>query len=185
MRALQLLVGTSALALAGLAAQASEFTPLLRVTQATWPGKNHLGVVCNYAESRDQIQALREAAGPEATITVVDARGEQHLASARVILLDRHADFLVLLPRGGAFREGTIGSTRLVRALASNGLPSIGTTPAAIQQGAVFAVGERTGWNLLVSNHLVGTITVVLPQKGQAFRGGVGMATLDLVGMGD
>jgi predicted nuclease with RNAse H fold len=184
MRTIQQFLGTSALALIGLGAQASEFTPLLSVTQATWPGKNHIGVVCNYADSKEQIQSLCDAAGSDATVTVVDARHERHLSSARNILLQRKADYLVLMPKGGVFREGGFQATRLVRTLASSGIPSIGTTPKALQQGAVFAVGEQTGWTLLVNDNLVGTISVVLPQKGQVFKGGgAGQATLTLVGM--
>jgi len=186
MRAVHQLLGTSALVLIGVAAQASEFAPLLAVTQATWPGKNHIGVVCNYPDSKDQIQSLREAAGPDATITVVDARIERHLAPARIALLDRKADFLVLMPKGGIFREGTFDSTRLVRSLASSGVPSLGTTPRALAQGALFAVGEATGWALLVNDRPVGTITVVMPEKGQVFKGGgAGLATLEVVGMTD
>lgn len=187
MRSVHHLLGTSALALIGLAAQASEFTPLLSVTQATWPGKNRIGVVCNYAGSKDQIESLRVAAGSGSTITVVDAQSERHFAPARAILMDRKADYLVLLPNAGAFHEGSFEATRLVRAMATSGIPSLGTTPASIRQGAAFAVGEKTGWELMVTDRLVGTITVELPQKGQSFKGGggAGLATLEVVGMKD
>lgn len=187
MRTVHHLLGTSALALIGLAAQASEFTPLLSVTQATWPGKNHIGVVCNYAGSKDQIESLRVAAGPGSTITVVDAQSERHLAPARNILLSRKTDYLVLMPNAGAFSEGSFEATKLVRSMASSGIPSLGTTPTSIRQGAAFAVGEKTGWELMVTDRLVGTITVELPQKGQTFKGGggAGLATLDVIGMTD
>jgi predicted nuclease with RNAse H fold len=187
MRTVNHLIGTSALALAGMAAQASEFTPLLSVSQATWPGKNRIGVVCKYADSQKEIQALREAASEDATITVVDARSESQPGQVRGILLQRKVDYLVLMPTGRVFREGTVGSTVLVRSLANAGVPSIGTTPRAIAQGAVFAVGEKTGWNLLVSDRPVGTISVVLPQKGQVFMGGggAGLATLEVVGLAE
>lgn len=187
MHTLKNLLGTSALALVGLAAQASEFTPLLTVTQATWPGRNHIGVVCNYAESRDQIESLRQAAGSGSTITVVDARRESQLSGARAALVDRKADYLVLLPKGGIFREGNFWSTKLVRNLAMYGVPSIGTTSKALQQGAVFAVGEGTGWTLQVSDRPVGTISVELPQRGQVFKGGGSsdLATLSIVDLKD
>lgn len=186
MRTVHHLLGTTVLALSGLAVQASEFTPLLSVAQATWPDKTRIGVVCNYASSKAQIESLRAAAGPGATITVVDAQLERHLAPARSILLDRKADYLVLMPRAGAFREGSFESTRLVRSMAVSGIPSIGTTPASLKQGAVFALGEKTAWQLQVTDRLVGTITVELPQKGQVFSGGgTGLATLEVVGMAD
>ena len=185
MRTMHRLLGTTVLALSGLAVQASEFTPLLEVTRATWPEKSRIGVVCNYASNKEQIQSLREAAGSGTTITVVDAYTGSQLGAARNILLDRMADYVVLLPKGSAFREGSFEATRLVHFMASSGIPSVGTTPVSIAQGAVFAVGEQTGWKVLVSDHLVGSITVILPEKGQVFKGGggTGMATLEIVGM--
>lgn len=187
MRTLSHLLGSTALTLAGLAAQASEFTPLLSVTHSTWPGKNHIGVVCDYSASKDQIEALREAAGAGSTITVVDARRENQLPGARAALIDRKADYLVLLPKAGIFSEGHFYSTKLVRSLAMNGVPTIGTSPRAIKQGAVFAVGEGTGWTLQVNDRPVGTISVELPQKGQIFKAGGGgdLATMSLVELKD
>jgi hypothetical protein len=187
MRAVHHLLGTSALALVGLAAPASEFDPLISAASATWPGKNHIGVVCHYANNKEQIESLREAAGAGSTITVVNAKSELQSASAKAILLNRKADYLVLLPNGGVFCEGSFLGTKLVRSMASSGVPSVGTTSRSIRQGAAFAVGEETGWTLLVNEHLVGTITVELPQKGQVFKGGggAGLATLDVVSLAE
>ncbi len=187
MRTLPHFLGTAAIALAGMAVQASEFTPLLSVTQATWPGRNHIGVVCDYAVSKDHIEGLRQAAGAGSKITVVDARRESQLPGARAALVDRQADYLVLLPSGGIYSEGNFWSTRLVRSLAMSGIPSIGTSTRSLKQGAVFAVGEGTGWTLQVTDRLVGTISVELPQKGQVFRGGgsTELATLSIVELKD
>lgn len=118
---------------------------------------------------------------------MVDARRENQLPGARAALVDRKADYLVLLPKAGLFSEGYFWSTKLVRSLAMAGMPSIGTTPKSINQGAVFAVGEGTGWVLQVSDRLVGTISVELPQRGQVFKGGGGsdLATLNIVDLND
>lgn len=165
-------LGALALALAGCTAQASEFQALLDVTRTTWPDKHHIGVVCKYRDQADRIEALRQIAGDGTVITVVDVRGERDLMAASNLLAARSADYLLLMPGGDFFREGSFWSTGLVRALATRGIPSVGTTPMAIAQGAVFAVGERTGYNVLVSDRPIGTIDVILPQRGQAIRGG-------------
>lgn len=181
------ILGAVALCLAGTVAQASEFKPLLEVAQATWPDKHHIGVVCSYRDQAARIEALRQAAGAGTLITVVDARGERDLVPAGNILVARKADYLMLMPGGGAYREGGFLSTGLVRTLASRGVPSVGTSPAAIAQGAVFAVGEKTGFNLLVNERPIGSIDVILPQRGQVYRagGGLGEATLNIVSVAD
>ncbi|MBI4914169.1 MAG: hypothetical protein HY823_15685 [Acidobacteria bacterium] len=161
------LLGTLTLSLVGLAAQASDFDSLLGVARGTWPESRHLAVVCNYEEGKEQIQALAEAAGSGSHITVVDARSPFHLPGARMILQDRRPDYLVLLPKGRAFRAGSPESTKLVRDMAYRGIPSVGTTPVAIQQGAVFAVGPDTGNEVLVTDRLRGTVSVLLPARGQ------------------
>ncbi len=48
-------------------------------------------------------------------------------------------------------------------------------------------MGEGTGWTLQVTDRLVGTISVELPQKGQVFRGGgsTELATLSIVELKD
>ena len=44
-------------------------------------------------------------------------------------------------------------------------MPSVGTSPAALLQGAVFSIGARTGNLLLVTDKLQGTVSVVLPSR--------------------
>ena len=153
------------LSLAPLAAQDAEFTSVLSVARTTWPAMQHIGVVCNYGESRAQIDALAASATPGSLITVVDARYATQVGSAQAILAERNADFLVLLPRDPIFREGSFVSTQLVYGLARRGMPSVGTSPTALLQGAVFSIGARTGNQLLVTDKLQGTVSVVLPNR--------------------
>ena len=69
--------------------------------------------------------------------------------------------------------------------LAYKGIPTIATTPKAIAQGAVFAIGEATGMNLLVTDKLIGTVGVILPQRANFVNSmsnyGKGMATVSVV----
>ncbi|MBK8725468.1 MAG: hypothetical protein IPL96_05280 [Holophagaceae bacterium] len=99
----------------------------------------------------------------------MDARSATHVFSAEAILANRQADFLVLLPRDPIFHEGSFVATQLVRDLALKGMPSVGTSAAALQQGAVFSIGAGTGNQLLVTNRLRGTVSVVLPNRAVAF----------------
>ena len=65
-------LSVAALALAGLALSAEDFQPLMKATQATWPEKRHIGVICNYQANQSQVWALAKAAGEGAHITVVE-----------------------------------------------------------------------------------------------------------------
>ncbi len=52
-----------------------------------------------------------------------------------------------------------------MRGLARKGMPSVGTTLAALEQGAVFSIGAGTGNQLRVTERLRGTVSVVLPSR--------------------
>lgn len=158
------------LGLAPLAAGSPDFNPLMAVARTTWPEKQHLAVVGNYAAIREDVQALAAAAAPGSRITVVDARTVSSLPAALQILDQRKADFLVMMPRDPIFFEGGVQGTSLVRGLARLGMPSVGTAPVAVRQGAVFAIGARTGGELLVTERLQGTVSVILPSRQAALR---------------
>jgi hypothetical protein len=153
------------LSLAPLGAQSGDFQAVMEVAKTTWPYKHHLGVVCNYEASKDQIADLAGSAASGSLITVVDTRSASSLNGALQVLNARGADYLVMLPRDPIFFEGGFPATQLVHGLARKGVPSVGTTPLALQQGAVFAIGERTGNQLLVTDRLQGTVSVILPTR--------------------
>ena len=161
-------LGATAIALAGLALSAEDFQPLMKVTQATWPTRQHIGVICNYRTNEQQVWALAKAAGAGALITVVDARLAEEAGVAANLLADRKADYLVLMPQDANFRDGAFGATIVVSQLARRGVPAIGTSARALKQGAVFSLGDRTEGQLLVTDRLIGTIDVLLPDQAKA-----------------
>jgi len=177
-------LGATAIALAGLALSAEDFQPLMNTTRTTWPEMHHIGVICNYPANRAQIEALALAAGEGALITVADARRIDQAGVAANLLASHRTDFVVLMPHDRYFRDGSFGSTVAVNQLASWGVPSIGTTPMALKQGAAFSVGDGTEGQLLVSDRLIGTVHVILPngavtsQKSSLVLHREGMATI-------
>jgi hypothetical protein len=160
-------LGVATIALAGLALSAEDYQPLMKVTQITWPEKQHIGVICNYQANRDQVRALAKAAGTGAHITVVDTQMVDQAGVAATLLANHKADYLVLMPQDRFFRDGSFGATVAVNRLASLGVPAIGTSPVALRQGAVFAMGDGTEGQLLVTDRLIGTVDVILPDRAR------------------
>jgi len=160
-------LGVAVIALTALALSAEDYQPLIKVTQATWPEKQHVGVICNYEMNRDQIRALAKAAGAGSQITVVDVRLPDQASAAATLLVNQKADYLVLMPQDRFFRDGSLGATAAVNQLAKRGVPAIGTSPVALRQGAVFAIGESTEGQLLVTDRLIGTVHVILPDQAK------------------
>lgn len=179
-------LGMAAVVLAGLVLSAEDFQPLMKVTQTTWPEKQHIGVICNYRANEAQVWALAKAAGEGALITVIDARLPDQASVAAAILANHRTDFLVLMPQDRFFRDGSFGATVAVNRLASKGVPAIGTTPVALKQGAVFSVGDGTDGQILVADRLIGTVDVILPnrdlvgQKSSLVLRREGMATVSV-----
>lgn len=158
-------LGMAVMALAALALSAEDYQPLIRVTQATWPEKHHIGVICNFQADKAQVLALARAAGGAAHITVADTRTANYASAAATLLANVKTDFVVLLPQDQLFGDGSFSATQTLRRLASRGVPTIGTTPLAVKQGAVFSVGEGTGGQLLVTDRLIGTVDVIMPDR--------------------
>jgi hypothetical protein len=160
----------AAMALAGLALGAEDFQPLMKVAQTTWPEKQHIGVICNYQANESEVWALARAAGENAHLTVVDARRMEHAAVAASILANRKADYVVLMPKDRNFYDGGFGSTVALNQLALRGVPAIGTSAVALRQGAVFCLGDGTEGQLLVTDKLIGTVDVILPDRATVSR---------------
>lgn len=177
-------LGVAAVMLAGLALSAEDFQPLMKATQATWPEKQHIGVICDYRANEAQVLALAKAAGEGALITVADTRSSEQANVAATLLATHQTDFVVLMPQDRYFRDGSFGATLAVNRLAKRGVPSIGTTAVALKQGAVFSVGDGTNGQILVTDRLIGTVDVILPnramtsQKGSLVLRREGMATI-------
>lgn len=184
MNRISTILGATAMALAGLVLSAEDFQPLMRTTQTTWPEKHHIGVICDYPANKAQIEALAMAAGEGALITVADARRVDQAGVAANLLANHGTDFVVLMPQDQFFCDGSFGAAVAVNRLANHGVPSIGTTPVALKQGAVFSVGDGTEGQILVSDRLIGTVHVILPngavtsQKSSLALHRQGMATI-------
>jgi len=160
-------LSVAALALAGLALAAEDFQPLMKATQATWPEKRHIGVICNYQANQSQVRALARAAGEGPHIPVGGTRTADQSSAAAYLLANQKADYLVLMPGDRNFRDGSFAATVAVNRLASRGVPAIGTTPVALKQGAVFSVGDGTEGQILVTDRLIGTVDVILPDPAK------------------
>jgi hypothetical protein len=179
-------LGLAALVITGASLSAEDFHPLMKTTGATWPQKQHIGVICNYQASQDAVKVLAMAAGTGSFITVVDTRVPEQAAAAASLMASRKADYVVLLPHDRLFRDGSFGATVALSQLARRGVPAIGTTAVALRQGAVFSIGEGTAGQLLVTNRLIGTVDVILPNQSKASdqasysapEAGQGMATI-------
>lgn len=177
-------LGSAAVALVGCTLSAEDFQPLMKVTQATWPEKQHIGVICNYRANETRVLDLAKAAGGDCMITVIDARMADHASVAATQLANHKADYVVLMPQDPFFRDGSFAATVAINQLATRGVPAIGTTPVALEQGAVFSVGDGTNGQLLVTERPVGSVNVILPdlstisQKSSLVLRREGMATI-------
>jgi len=158
-------LGSLALALAGLGLQAEDFQPLMSVAKTTWPEKTHIGVVCEYRNVEQEVMDLAWALGPEVSITVADTHSPDDVNKAVNALSSRHVDFMVMMPSDRIVRDGSFHATLAISRLASRGIPTVGTSAAALSQGAVFSIGAGTGGELLVTNKLIGTVDVILPDR--------------------
>lgn len=142
----------------GFGLQAGDFTKLMDTVRSTWPEKRHIGVVCDYGVSRSAVEELAVAAGPEVQISVAHIHYLDNYRKAVDLLRQRKVDYLVLIPGDSLVRDSSIRAAFAIVSLASSGIPTIGTTPKAVQQGAAFAIGLGTRGELLVNPELVGTV---------------------------
>ena len=156
-------LGTVALAVASFSLQAEDFTSLMQVATSTWPEKTHIGVICDYHFSRAQVEDLARAAGSGVMITVADANRVEKTGAGVQILANRMTDFMVLLPNDRVIRDGSFAASIAISQLAMRGIPTVGTTPDALLQGAVFSMGDGTNHEVLVTNRVKGTVDVTLP----------------------
>lgn len=152
-----------------------DFRALSQVASATYPGKTHYAVVCDYRSSKADVDALAEALGDGHLITVVDLHHKDQIGAAGAVLLQRHPDLLVLLPHDRVVRDGAFEATILVQSMKARDLATLGTTATALRQGAAWAIGEGTKGELMVDPALrgiVGPVTGTQPAVKRAAGGG-------------
>ena len=132
---------------------AGDFGPVARLATEAFPGRTHFGVVCDYGRSAEAVNDLARSLPDHANLTVIDARIPDHIAVAAAKLVLSEVEMLAILPHDALVRDGSPYATRLVGRV--NQLnPSIlafGTTPEALKNGCAFALGEKTGWALMVN----------------------------------
>jgi hypothetical protein len=170
MSALSRSLTTLAIAAVGLGLHAEDFNAVMDVARQTWPEKTRIGIVCDYSKNQEAIQQLAMAAGSGTTLLVMDTRHISEVPMAQHRLQQRKTDFVVLLPNDRIIRDGSFDATMLVGRMAIKGIPTIATTPIALKQGAVFSIGDGTHGQLMVCDHPTGTVSVILPQKGEIIR---------------
>ncbi|HJV91615.1 MAG TPA: hypothetical protein VJ623_14990 [Holophagaceae bacterium] len=164
---------------APLAAQ--DFAPLAQASRNVYPAKQHFGVVCDYSWSREAVQNLATAVGPDARITVVDMRFADQAGRARTALQASGAEVLVLMPQDRLVRDGSFQATFFARSLGAS-IPTLGTKRAAMDNGAALAIGEDTHFELMVGNQLRG---IIGPVQGGGTSGmaALRMAPIEVVGL--
>jgi hypothetical protein len=178
---------TTLLALAALSTSlvAEDFGPVVKAAGIIYQGMNHFGVVCDYGRSQSQVADLQRALPEGATLTVVDARHPMQLGAAGTVIRRRGVQLLALLPGDPLVRDGSAFATGLVKQF-HGAIPAFGTTPAALTNGCVMAMGRATNWELLFNPKLldidlqrgvIEDVTITPWQNGT--KGGP--ATLDLV----
>ncbi|HEY3400730.1 MAG TPA: hypothetical protein VGK03_08875 [Geothrix sp.] len=148
----------SLLTLIGPTLAAEDYRAMAQVIQATWGTSPSLAVACNYDSNRESVQRLANAFGGACHVTVVDIRNPDHAGRAQGILIRLRPDLMVLMAIDPCVRDGSFTATKLVHGLRTAGIPSAGTSSAALKQGALFAIGEGTAGALLVNEGQVGTI---------------------------
>lgn len=147
---------------APLAAQdPNPFSDLAQATRATYPGKSHVGVICDYGFSRAEVQRLADALGT-GRITVVDIKDRNQASAAAQTLRNEGAELMVLLPKDRLVYDGSPFATVAHWRIAGY-MPMVGTHPRALQNGADFAIGEATGHELKVNDRLRGIIGPFTP----------------------
>jgi len=152
-----------ALAAACLGLSASEYTHLASELHAIWPAKHRVGVVCDAAAQRQELDILSLALGPEAKLLVIDAHSTLELGTAVNALRAHQADFVVLLPGDRLLCEGSPLRVELARNLANFGIPCMGTTAKSVEDGALFAIGSDTDNRQRIHTQPLGSLRAELP----------------------
>ncbi|MBK9795767.1 MAG: hypothetical protein IPP58_04620 [Holophagaceae bacterium] len=132
---------------------AQDFGPVIKVATQAFPDKPHFGVVCDYSRNRTAVNDMIHALPEGTRLTVVDVRNPDLVGAAGSILVLRSVDLLGLLPNDPLFSDGKPHATRLINMVQTFNptILAFGNSPSALQNGCAFAVGEKTGWKLLVN----------------------------------
>lgn len=147
---------TTLFALAALTASlaAEDFGPVVKAAGLIYQGRNHFGVVCNYGRSQTLVADLQRALPEGSILTVVDAHDPSQVERASTVIMQRGVQLLALLPKDSLIFDGSPWATGLVARLHRT-IPAFGTTPAALKNGCVMAMGPATKGELLFNRQLI------------------------------
>lgn len=140
-----LAVGTAAFA------QTHTTDQILQVARATWPGPHTVGIICDYSDNRSTIEAMLGSFPQGSTIHVIDTKAGVGIARACTYIGNRHPQYVLLLPEDRLVYDGSFHATQVISNMNRRQIPTLGTTPLALSQGAWAVMGPATG-NLLQVN---------------------------------
>ena len=159
---------------------AQDFGPVVKVARKAYPDRAHFGTVCNYGISRESVEALLSALPEGTTLTVVDARHPIQIERAAIVLAKRGVELLALMPNDPLVHDGSPFASLVVHRVRDL-IPAFGTSPAALKNGCVMAMGKATNWELLYDPKIRGIIEVTGAEPLPMGTKGGPRATLDLV----
>lgn len=142
---------------------AEDFRAMAQAIQSNLNSSPRLAVACHYANSRKAVERLAQALGGSCHLTVIDIHNPDQAGQVQSSLAQLHPDLLVLLPDDLMVRDGSFAAHVMVNGLRRAGIPSAGTFGVAVEQGALFAIGEGTKGRLVLQDQPVGTIGVQGP----------------------
>lgn len=152
----------TALLATGLAAcaQTNSTGQILQVARATWPGPHTVGIVCDYSRSRGAIDAMLDSFPQGSTIHVADTRIAMQVGRACEYLASQHPQYVLLLPVDHLVHDGSFLATQVITNMNQRQIPTLGTTPIALSQGAWAVMGPATGNQLQVNPSLKGYVEI-------------------------
>ncbi|MBL0209519.1 MAG: hypothetical protein IPQ13_01180 [Holophagaceae bacterium] len=132
-------------------AQTNGTDQILQVAGATWPGPHNVGIVCDYSRSKGAVDAMIESFPLGSRIYVADIRQSSHVTSACSVLGKLRPQYVLLLPKDLLVHDGSFNATLVISNMNRRQIPTLGTLPVALSQGAWAVMGPATG-NMLQVN---------------------------------
>lgn len=150
------LVGASAL-LAG------DYDAIMGAVKRAWPERTQVAVLCDAGGGKTALADLASACSGM-KITVLDIKGPQDVGRSIGALTGKKPDVVVLLAGDRNVGDGSPGATFLIQRLVGLKIPVVGTTEAAVKQGAMLAAGSGTGGKVLVNPKTAALMGLAAPE---------------------
>lgn len=156
-------IAVACLVLCALPARAGDYDAVMAAVKKAWPERTQIAVLCDSGAAKGSLAALAAASGGM-KIMVLDVKSPQDVGKCMGVLSSKKPDLVVLIAGDRNVGDGTPGATFLIQRLAGLKLPVVGTTEAAVKQGAVLASGPGTGGKLFTNPKVAGLVGVSLPE---------------------